>query len=256
MGALLVLIFLTQTIIALVPRAPSSFALWSWIIAVLASAETAAWRLKWFMIPVTILVLYCSRKLYRSIKQSPVRFCGLRYARAGFLTSAAVPLLVLILIGITVPTRLERRAWGIEARDYPYAHRLDRASDEYRQTFGGLPGDLQHLKRLPDPDGSIAEALKNIDTSGYRPTADLAAVPAKKPQQLRGAIIRDASSSTADDAPTERLSFTNYELPLPGPDKVMGTEDDLILVDGIIYKASERPHRGLPTATSSQSRKP
>ena len=69
-------------------------------------------------------------------------------------------------------------------------------------------------------------------------------------------MIRNASISTADDAPGERLSFTNYELPLPGPDKIMGTEDDLIVRDGVIYNASELPRRGANTAASTQSRKP
>ena len=101
MGTLMVLIFVAQTISAsfrisarsvlptlelssLVP--PLDF--WTWM----AAAETAAWRLKWVMIPATILVLYCGRKLYRSIQESPARFCGLRYARRGYLASAAIPL--------------------------------------------------------------------------------------------------------------------------------------------------------------------
>ncbi len=264
-GALMVLIFASQTIIALFQIAPPSvtptltlssivpldFSTW------LAAAETASWRLKWFMIPLSLLVVFGSRKLYRSIQQSPASFCSLRYARNGYLASVAVPLLVLILIGITVPTRLERRQWGIEAKDNALIYRFDRALEEYREKTGGLisdPNDL--LKELPDADGSLAEALRNLDTSGYKPTADLAAMPTKKPQQLRGLVIRNASMSTADDAPGERLSFTNYELPLPGPDKIAGNEDDLIVRDGIIYKASEAPRRSVTTAGSAQTRKP
>jgi hypothetical protein len=219
------------------------FDFWSWV----GAAETAAWRLKWVMIPLTLLVIFGSRRVYRSIKQSPASFCGLRYARNGYFASAAVPLLVLILIGITVPARLRHRQWGIEARDYPYIHRIDRAFDEYRQLVGSLPADPKDLlKRLPDEDGSLAEALKYLDTSNYKPTApDLAAVPNKQPHQLRGAVIRNASLSTADDSLGERLSFTNYELTLPGPDKIIGTEDDLIVRDGVKYQASEAPHHGV-----------
>ncbi|MGI9069326.1 MAG: hypothetical protein ACR2HX_23360 [Pyrinomonadaceae bacterium] len=264
MGALMVLIFVTQTIIALVqisPRsAPTTLALssivpldfWTWV----AAAETAAWRLKWVMIPLSLLVLFGSRKLYHSIQQSPVRFCALRYARRGYLASAAVPLLVLILIGVTVPARLRHRQWGIAAGINASIYRTDRALDEYRETFGTLPSDPRDLSRLPDPDGSIAAALKNLDMSGYRSTGEFAAVPNKKPQQLRGLVIRNASVSTGDDAPSERLSFTNYVLPLPGPDKITGTEDDLIVKDGVIYKASELPRRGVAPAASTQSRKP
>lgn len=251
-GASLVLLFLTQTIIVLLGRASLSLGFWSWV----AAAETAAWRLKWFMIPVTFLFLYGGRKLYCSITEAPMRFCAVRYARAGYLASGAVPLLVLILIGVTVPTRLEHRQWGIEAAANPYIHRIDRAFDEYRDTYGTLPSDSKDLARLPDPDGSIATALKNLDLSGYRPTADLAAVPTQKPQQLRGAVIRNASISAADDTPGERLTFTNYELPLPGPDKITGTEDDVVVRDGVVFKASELPRRSVTTAGSVQSHQP
>jgi hypothetical protein len=244
-GAFAVLVFLSQTILALVqdttraatsPLALSSmipFDFWSW----LAAAETAAWRLKWAVIPLALLVVFGSRRVYRSIKQSPASFCGLGYARKGYFASALVPLLVLILIGITVPARLRHRQWAIEAKDYPSIRRIDRALDEYRQKVGSLPGEPKDLlKRLPDEDGSIAEALKNLDTSNYKPSADLAAVPNKQPQQLRGAVIRNASLSTADDSLGERLSFTNYELALPGPDKIMGTEDDTVVRDGVISR--------------------
>src|SRR6266851_7685357 len=88
--------------------------------------------------------------------------------------------------------------------------------------FGTFPSDLKGLGRLPNADGSIAAASKNLDLSGYRPTADVAAVPNKKRQQLRGAVIWNASVSVADDMLTERLSFANYDLRLPEPDKLMG----------------------------------
>lgn len=260
----MVLIFVTQTISALIQLSsrsvPSTLSLssivpldfWTWM----AAAETAAWRLKWIMIPLSLLVLFGSRRLYRSIQQSPERFCAMRYARRGYLASALIPLLVLILIGVTVPARLRHRQWAIEAEENAHIYRHDRALEEYREAYATLPSDSRDLRRLPDPDGSLADALDNLDLSGYRPTADLAAVPNKKPQQLRGAMIRNASISTADDGPGERLSFTNYELPLPGPDKIMGTEDDLIVRDGVIYKASELPRRSVTTAGSIQPRRP
>ena len=152
-----------------------------------------------------------------------------------------------------MPARLRHRQWAIEAKDYPSIRRIDRAFDEYRQLVGSLPGEPKDLlKRLPDEDGSIAEALRNLDMSNYKPSADLAAVPNTQPRQLRGAVIRNASLSTADDSLGERLSFTNYELPLPGPDKLMGTEDDLVVRDGVIYKASEAPRHGAAGTTSGK----
>ena len=86
-GSLMLIAFVTQTIIALVQKAPGR----SVFGVSVAAAETAAWRLKWVAIPVTILVLWAGRKLYRSILDEPSRFCGLRFARTGLLTSIGFP---------------------------------------------------------------------------------------------------------------------------------------------------------------------
>jgi hypothetical protein len=235
-GSLMLIAFVTQTILALMQKAGGSIGFWS----VVAAAETAAWRLKWVAIPVTILVLWAGRKLYRSILDEPSRFCGLRWARTGFLTSIVVPALVLFLIGVTVPERLRNRQRAIDAGVHAQGYTIDRALLEYRIEFGTLPTDLKDLTRLPDKDGSIAAALAGVDITGYKATADLAALPAKKRPALRGAVIMKASiNSTTDDLPSEGVSFTNYELPLAGQDKLFGTEDDFIVRDGVITKASE-----------------
>jgi hypothetical protein len=264
MGSLLVLVFMTQTFVALAQTSargaksnlaflsmiPFDFSSW------LAAGETAAWRLKWVVIPIAIFVLWFGRKVYRSIAASPDRFCGRRYARRGLVASAAVPVLILVLIGVTVPERLRARQLGIEAGLNAQAYRIDRALVEYREKFGGLPDNMSDLsRRLPDADHSLAAALRNLDASGYRPSAELAAVPKQKPQTLRGAAIRNASIGGAEDAITERLSFTNYELLLPGADKQLGTEDDLILRDGIVDKASDTPRRvGSTTSITTAKR--
>jgi hypothetical protein len=255
-GALLGLVFLTQTFAALAQTsgrgAKSNLALLTMIPtnlqSWLAAAETAAWRLKWIAIPVTILVFWLARKLYHSVMASPDRFCMLRYARRGYIASMAFPVVILLLIGITVPDRLNQRQIGIRAGLNAQAYRIDRALAEYQVSFGTLPDNINDLNRLPDADHSLAMALRNLDVSGYRPSADLAAVPKQKQQKLRGAVIRNASIGGAEDAITDRLSFTNYELLLPGADKVLGTEDDLILRDGIVREASGAP-RGLGSTT-------
>ncbi len=252
-GTLLVLIFIVQTISSFSEKLPTekttkeafyamgavAFDYLRWFTA----AQTAAWQLKWLMIPVAFGVLFGARKMYRSIVAAPTRFCGRKAALRGYIASAAVPLVVLVLIGVTVPERLRNRNLGIEAGFNAQGYRIDRALTDYQKEFGTLPGSLSDLKRLPDTDGSLAAALVNLDTSSYKPGTDLAVAPSKNPRPLRGAVILIASSETADDAPTERISFTNYELPLPGADKQLGTEDDLIVRDGLITKASETPRR-------------
>jgi len=253
-GTLMVLVFVAETIVAWAQRVPLSVGFGAWT----AAAETAAWRLKWVAIPATLIVLWGTRKIYGSILRTPARFCGLRYARRGFMASALVLLLIATLIGITVPQRLRQRQWAIEAAFYAQAYTIDRALLEYRSRFGTLPSDINNLSRdLPDPDGSIAAALATLDATGYETRADLAALPKQKPRTLRGAVIRNASMNSAtDDTAPGGLSFTNYVLRLRGADKLMGTEDDLILSDGVITRATETSARVVTKTASTISVKP
>lgn len=266
-GSLMVLIFLTQFIIALVQRSskaatsPLSLAamipldFWTWM----AAAETAAWRLKFVMIPLSLLVLFGGRKIYRSMQAAPERYCGHKHARRGYLAAATVPLLVLFLIGITVPARLQQRQDGIQAAANVQGLTLSRAIFEYSVKYQRVPNDLSDLKQLPDADGSIAAALTGLDSAtsvnAYRPYAEVAAK--EKPRTLRGAVIRNASISSVPDEPLgEGISFTNYDLHLPGADKINGTDDDLIVRDGLVSLASEAPRRGPAATSDAKNRQP
>jgi hypothetical protein len=254
-GSLMVLVFLTQTVIAFFKRPPVSLGFWSWV----AAAETAAWRLKWIVIPATIIVLWGSRKIYRSMLQNPSNFCALRYARAGLFASTFIPLLIAVLIGVTVPERLRLRQLGIQAGINAGIYRVDRALAEYSARFGTLPSDNLDdlLKTLPDPDGSLAAALRDVGQGTYKTSGpDVALLPQPKQRALRGAVIRKASVELAsDDGPSVGLSFTNYELQLPGPDKILGTEDDLIVRDGWVTRGPTT-QRTVGTTAASTTRRP
>jgi hypothetical protein len=263
---MMVLIFLVQTIIALAQTAPTK-GLMSWITSLdfwsfMSAGETAAWRLKWIMIPLAIAVLWSTRKVYRSILEAPDRYCMIRYAKAGFLACAVVPLLTALLIGVTVPERLRQRQLAIaagqyEAEHYALGYTFERAFLQYQELFEKLPDELEDLKQVPDPDGSIAAALRSLDPkvypTAYKPSADVAAALPKRNSPVRGSAIKASLSAANDVVIAEGLSFTNYELRLPGPDKLLNTEDDLLLRDGVITKASDSPKPITTTASTKAS---
>ena len=257
-GVLMVLLFVVQFIIALVQRVPFSLSDASFLNA----GEAAAWRLKWIFIPVAFIVLLGCRKIYRSILEEPERFCGIRYARRGLLASSMVCMLIAAFIGISIPARLRNRQLAIDAAYAAHVHRFDRGFIEYVIRYKTLPSDTSDLlKRLPDPDGSLAEAIREVGPLGpsaYKPSgADLAALPNQKPRTLRGAVIRNASvDSSIDDTLTPGLAFTNYELRLPGPDKIPGTDDDLVVRDGLITKAAEAGPGIIGSTASTSATKP
>lgn len=252
-GSLVALIFLVQIVMAFVQKWAGSFGFWSWV----AAGETAAWRLKWIAIPMLFVVLWFGRKLYRSILLQPERFCGIKYARRGLLASATVAMLIALLIGITVPARLEHRRLAKEAGFLAQGYTIERALLEYRLKYHTLPADYKTLQeRIPDPYGSLAAALKDLDPIAYHPSTDVAANTTERSRGLRGTVIRNASLTATDDMPSGGLSFTIYELRLPGEDKITGNDDDWIVDNGVVKKYSDSAKGGVGASVSAGALEP
>lgn len=236
-GALLLVTFLSSIAFALFEQKPFSLAFWS----VVAAGETAAWRLKFMGLPVAAFSVWMSWVLCRTIRREPGRFIGSHFAHGGLAASAMVALLMVTFIGITIPERLRQRQRGIDAGIYAQGYTIQRALLEYKARYGTYPTDMKDLReRLPDPDGMIAAALDALDARGYKASAgDLAALPKAKTRKGRTATLRRvAMDAASDDSLDEKVSFTSYELRLPGEDKILGTEDDWIMRDGVILKPS------------------
>ncbi|HEY0376292.1 MAG TPA: hypothetical protein VGC87_04980 [Pyrinomonadaceae bacterium] len=234
-GGVMLATFLVSTMVALFERGSASFGFWT----IMGAAETAAWRLKWVAIPAALFAIWTGALICRSIRRNPQRFLWARVARSGLWSAVTVAVLIATLISITVPERLRQRELRQEASIYAQGYTIQRALLDYRARYGTLPATLDELRRLPDLDSSIATALVGIDSTAYSPGAELAALPKKKSRSLRGSALRNASLRTTDDAPEGGLSFTRYELRLPGPDNKMGTEDDWAMRDGVITKPVE-----------------
>lgn len=240
--------FLVATVTALVENK----GVWLGWSNILTAGEVAAWGLKWVALPVAIAILWSGARLTGSIKKDPGRFMGLRAARAGFVAAIVATAMIAGLIGITVPERLRRRQWSNEAGVYARGYTIARAQLEYRDRNGTLPSPdelVKELSTLPDPNGAIAEALRNLDVSGYEPSTVVAAASTKsKSLVARGSAIRNAATS-ANPATDRGVSFTSYKWRLPGEDKILNTDDDVILQDGLITKVSD-----LPSSSSTQTR--
>jgi len=222
--------------------------------SILSAGEVAAWRLKWVALPIAVAVLWSSGRIIQSIKNNPELFVGLRPAKAGFAAAAVATLMVATLIGITVPERLRRHQWSVDAGYYAQAYTIQRALLEYRALNGTLPTPddfVKGLSSLPDPNGSIAEALRNTDPNGYQANSVVAVATTKSKPLMRTIALRNASTSANPDPPG--VSFTNYDLRLPGPDKILNNDDDFVVHDGVVLKVSELP---LPSSASSKPRAP
>jgi hypothetical protein len=194
----------------------------------LRAAETAAWRLKWTALPAGLSLMVLCEWLYARMRRAPARFVGHAHARAGLATIATVTLALAVLIGVTVPERLRMRELGKRAAENAVLYETDLALARYRKRFGTYPAALTDLRRIEDPDGSIARLLANIAPGEYKAETDLALLSTGRG---KGRGKRRAGMADTSDA---GIALTNYGLTLPGRDRLLGTADDLYIRDGRI----------------------
>jgi len=194
----------------------------------LRAAETAAWRLKWTGLPAGFLLTGLCAWAYRRMRREPARFVGHRHARLGLMTTAGTAVALAVLVGITVPERLRMRELALRAAENAVLYETDLALARYRKRFGTYPAALTDLRRLEDPDGSIARLLTVIAPGEYKAETDLASLAAGRgrPRGRRRAGTADTSDAG--------IVLTNYGLTLPGRDRLLGTADDLHISDGRI----------------------
>ena len=260
-SALLLVVFLINTGFSFFEQKPTpTFDFWN----VMAAAETAAWRLKWLALPLSLAVVWAGVRVSSRIAREPQRFMGLRLAEAGFKLSVIIAVGFTVLIGLTIPERIRQRQRGIEAAKNVEGYEAIKVLYEYRARFNSFPASAEDLQKLPDPDGSVARLISTMRSEAYEPQSAIAALPptSTKTRASRGALnvpIRPVALRTdiGADVAGEALSFTNYKLRLPGKDKTLGTEDDLMIRDGVIIPAPPLPQPASRTgATGNTSRQP
>jgi hypothetical protein len=200
----------------------------------LRAAETAAWRLKWTALPAGLLLMVVCEWLYARMRRAPARFVGHVYARAGLAAVATVTLALVVLIGVTVPERLRMRELARRAAENAVLYETDLALARYRKRFGTYPAALTDLRRLEDPDGSVARLLATIAPGEYKPETDLASLAAGRTAKSRRGRRVSTLPASAADTQDAGIALTNYGLTLPGRDRVLGTADDLHIRDGRI----------------------
>lgn len=218
-------------------------------------AEKTAWRLKWTALPLSLVAVWLCARFAGAVRREPARFAGLRYVRVGLAASAVVFASLVTLIGVTVPERLERRRLALRAADNALLYASDQLFSEYRKRFDTLPASVADLRKIDDPDCTYARIIAEIELGDYKPETDLASLSPQieRSRKTRRARVRTAAARSTDDLPDANLSLTNYELVLPGRDKILGTEDDLRIRDGLILDAPNDSRAAAPVAAAKKN---
>lgn len=221
----------------------------------LRAAEAAAWRLKWTALPAGLALTALGVWLRARMRRAPASFAGHGAASAGLALTGAVALLLASLVAATIPGRLRLRELARRSAENALLYETDLALARYRRRFGTYPAALSDLRRLEDPDGSIARLLAAVAPAEYRPQADLASLSAGRAGggRRRAGALPSRAFGVAD-IPRAGLSLTNYELVLPGRDKTHGTADDLHIRDGLILDAPPARAKGAPPPAAPRAR--
>jgi hypothetical protein len=192
-------------------------------LALLAVVVAAALIFTKFLAVAAVLVVWSARRAMRLARRDPQGYGGYR-------TAAATLVVTLVAGGVSlgfafayIPRYLRNR----EARGTAYTQSVifgtSKLLDDYKQKYGSYPPDELAVKKF------IAEQLPRDywnKTISYQAYTEAIAEVAKDPRGGGGTGIKN-------------IAINNFELRSAGPDEMMGTEDDIIMRDGIFYTSSE-----------------
>ncbi len=176
-----------------------------------------AYRLASFMslglIPLSLLGMWMARRVLKLRKLNPVQFGGQRMAVTALLLSMLWFVLFSAAGLSSIPRALQRgRAKHLAAMRAQFYRMHNEALNRYYADFGTYPQELSDLRDF------VPEVIPVTDYWGtaisYSPTALIA---------------------SKNGAP----GYSNYQLVSAGPDAILGTPDDIRMIDGVIVDASD-----------------
>jgi hypothetical protein len=156
-----------------------------------------------------VLPLVLSRRAWRLAKLDPGAYGGYRTAACTLILSLAGSIALASYAIIHIPAYIEKREIRLEAAERARLLHVANLLEQYRAENDGYPRDLEPIKKMDG--GSLPLEFWN------------------KLVVYKGVMGQVAAKGSA---PAQYVSF---ELRLAGPDGVMGTEDDIVMRDGIFY---------------------
>jgi hypothetical protein len=166
-------------------------------------------------IPLSVAGIWLARRALRLIKSDSASFGGIRVARASYCLSIGLLVVFSAVSVSSIPRWLAtRRAQRIAATHALMYELHARGLQRYYKEYGAYPGELTDLSRVSasgSPQSDYWE--QNFE---YKPV---------------GVIASKGSA----------ISLSDYKLVSAGPDGRFGTEDDIIMIDGVIVESQDDP---------------
>jgi len=171
-----------------------------------------AYRLAFYFslgaIPVSLAGIWLARRAIRLIKSDSAGFGGIQMARVSYALSICLLIVFSVVTVTSIPGWIARNRARHVAATHALMYELHaQALQKYYKEYGAYPGELVDLSRINAGGAPQSDYWEhNFD---YKPV---------------GVIASKGSA----------ISLSNYKLVSAGPDGRFGTDDDIIMVDGVI----------------------
>ncbi len=180
-----------------------------------------AYRLAFYFslgaIPLSLAGIWLARRATRLIKSDSAGFGGMRMARASYFLSIGLLIVFSAVTISSIPREIAKMKAQHAAATRALMYELHaQALQRYYKEYGGYPRELDkdYLSRVN------AEETPRSDYWGgsfdYKPVAVVASKGAAAP-------------------------YSDYALRSAGPDGKLGTEDDIVMVNGVIVDTQNEP---------------
>jgi len=183
-----------------------------WLLALVTSASLIF--TKWMALAAA-LVIWSAWRAMRLAQRDPEGYGGYRTASA----TLAVTVFASIIAGgysvAYVPEYLQLRRDRQEAATKANIIHVQALLEEYKRKNGAYPPSLQALRRITG---------KALPTDYWEKSFSY--------EGRTDALVSGRATVTG-------INFNNFELRSAGPDEKMGTDDDIIMRDGLFISASE-----------------
>lgn len=197
------------------------------ILALAVSVAAALVITKWLAVTVLIAIRYAMRAL-RLTRREPEWYGGLRVTVATLILAITAGAIAATYGIANIPTFLDNRRVRRIAATQASMYHLANLLEDYKRAYGSYPQNTQEIRK------AVTESLP-VDywqkTIRYQSFAE---------------DIADGSMNRIG------IHFNNFELRSAGPDGKEGTDDDIIMRDGVFYANSAV--KKLPATHTSSDR--
>jgi type II secretory pathway pseudopilin PulG len=179
-----------------------------------------------------IAVVWIAWRAIRLAKQEPDLYGGYALAATVLIITLMAGLGISSYFITRIPDYLEQRRLRQEAATRAAMLHLASLLEEYKNKHGSYPTNIEALKKEVNEPLPVDYWEKSLKYQSY--TEAIAAREVSATNQ-----IKRHPSGESDDLEVSGITFNNFELRSAGPDGKMGTDDDIIMRDGIFFTSSE-----------------